>query len=312
MQRVSGLDKVRALAALSVMLAHLVGAYLPGAWRYVFTGTPAVIAFFVVSGFCIHYPYRDAPLPTAHFVIARFIRIGIPMAVAMYLARTLGIKSFNLQDGYILWSLVCELWYYALYPVLLALSRFVGWRAQWTAAMAVSYAIVLTLGSDESGNLHIYGPLLTWLVCLPAWLLGCVLAEQHKARPWPVVPVRVAIAAAASSLVFLSHTTPIGLHLTMNVFAIAIYFWIRNEIAAGDRTWLDRVGAWSYSIYLFHVVAAQAIGLVIAQRMPGLLSPVVVPPLVLAACYLAYRFVERPAHQLARAAFAFRLTNARP
>jgi len=102
------------------------------------------------------------------------------------------------------------------------------------------------------------------------------------------------------------------LHLTMNVFAIAIYFWVRNEIAAGDRTWLDRVGGWSYSIYLFHVVAAQAIGLVIAQRMPGLLSLVVVPPLVLAGCYMAYRLVEKPAHQLARAAFAFRLTNARP
>lgn len=287
--RVEGLDKVRAMAALSVMLAHLAGPSLPGVLRYAFTGLPAVIAFFVVSGFCIHYPYRDKPLPIVAFITARFVRIGIPMLIAMALAYRAGVLGFNPADGYILWSLVCELWYYALYPAFLAASRFIPWRLQWALAMVVSYALMLSLGSDEYGNMHIYGPWLNWAVCLPAWLLGCVLADSFQARAFPVVPVRVGVALTASGLAMLG-----SMYLTMNFFALLVFLWVRNEVNASKASWLDNVGTWSYSIYLFHVIAATFIGKITGQ-------PVVVIAGTLLACYIANLLVEKPAHKFSRA-----------
>lgn len=89
---------------------------MPGVTRYIFTGHLAVIAFFVVSGFCIHYPYRNAFLPARAFWVARLIRIMIPATVAMALAQSLGMKEYNFADGYILWSIVCEIFYYLAYP----------------------------------------------------------------------------------------------------------------------------------------------------------------------------------------------------
>jgi peptidoglycan/LPS O-acetylase OafA/YrhL len=308
MNRVGGLDKARALAALSVMLGHLIAPYLPGALRYVFTGAPAVIAFFVVSGFCIHYPYRDKPLPVFAFVTARFLRIGIPMMVAFYFAFRARLWEFNIYEGYILWSLVCELWYYALYPALLWATRFASWRTQWAISMVVAHAIAFALGSDASGNPYIFGPLLNWLVWLPAWLLGCMLAEDFRTKTVvPVIPARLAIAAAASGLTWLSLHTPLGLHLTLNAFAILVYFWLRNEInAARGRNFLDRVGVMSYSIYLFHVIPPAWLirrweldlhginGLTFAASVAG--------------CVAAYLLVERPAHRLSRRLFK-RLTE---
>lgn len=116
-EHVEGIDSVRALAALSVVLAHIVGPELPGLLKrtalvttvipdlaqYVFTGHPTVIAFFVVSGFCIHYPYVRKPLPVLPFWVARGIRIMIPALVAMVLAKLAKLHDYNFWDGYILW-----------------------------------------------------------------------------------------------------------------------------------------------------------------------------------------------------------------
>ena len=76
-----GVDRLRAVAALSVLLAHVVGPSLPGIAKYIFTGYPAVVAFFVISGFCIHAPYVKATLPVRAFWLARFVRICVPVAI---------------------------------------------------------------------------------------------------------------------------------------------------------------------------------------------------------------------------------------
>ena len=70
-QHILGLDTVRAFAALSVVLAHIVGPKLPGVLqglglsqgaadfpKYLFTGHPAVIVFLwcLVSAFITHIP----------------------------------------------------------------------------------------------------------------------------------------------------------------------------------------------------------------------------------------------------------------
>ena len=188
-QRVLGLDSVRAVAALSVMLAHLAGPYMPGLSRYLFTGVPAVIVFFVVSGFCIRFPYRTRPAPRLAFWAARAVRMLVPALVAMGLAHLAGLREYNFVDGYILWSIVCELFYYAAYPLLASTARRIGWRTLCGASFVVSYAVAVGVGSDRYGNVHVYGWYLNWIILLPAWLLGCILADELK----PEQPTRMAV-----------------------------------------------------------------------------------------------------------------------
>lgn len=97
-----GIDRLRAVAALSVVFAHIIGPQLPGLAKYIFTGHPAVVAFFVISGFCIHTPYLRKEMQVSAFWASRLVRIFIPVAVAVPLAQSLGMLQFNFKDGYIL------------------------------------------------------------------------------------------------------------------------------------------------------------------------------------------------------------------
>ena len=282
--------------------------------RYIFTGHPAVIVFFVVSGFCIHYPYTRRHLPVVAFTVARWTRIMIPALTALLFAKLVHIGGFNFIDGFILWSIVCELWYYSLYPFFLLLSRKVSFEVQFAVAFLVSLALVLHLGSDQYGSAHIFGPWLNWLVALPSWLLGCVLANRISGEVAPkqygrrnIIFWRVAVAMVASCLYWLTLNTPIGYYLTMNVFALLVYFWIYAEINSPKKATsiFERVGKWSYSIYLFHIVWLTFISslFIRADFLQTPNHPWITIPIVLWLCYQVYKYVEKPSHELARKLF---------
>jgi len=330
-----GLDTVRAFAALSVMFAHILGPRLADLLqglgvnqglanlsKYIFTGHPAVIVFFLVSGFCIHYPYTRRPLPVVAFTVARWTRIMIPALSALLLIKIMhssglylfSLSGFNFIDGFILWSIVCELWYYSLYPFFLLLSRKVSFEAQFAVAFLVSLALVLYLGSDQYGSAHIFGPELNWLVALPSWLLGCVLANRissdAEAKRYGrnnIVLWRMTVAMVASCLYWLTLNTPVGYYLTMNVFAILVYFWIYAEINSkkNAKSIFERVGKWSYSIYLFHIVWLTCISklFILAGFLETPNHPWVTIPIILWLCYQVYKYVEKPSHELARKLF---------
>ena len=87
-------------------------------------GTPAVIVFFVISGFCIHLPYRgDGKMQVGRYYLRRYTRILIPVAAAVGIYRSVGQQFVFWGEHSILWqsplwSLLCEEIYYALYPLL--------------------------------------------------------------------------------------------------------------------------------------------------------------------------------------------------
>jgi peptidoglycan/LPS O-acetylase OafA/YrhL len=325
--RVIGVDSVRALAALSVACAHIVGPALPGILqhtplgethaveysKYLFTGHPAVIAFFVVSGFCIHYPYTRKALPVIPFWAARLVRIMIPALVAIIFAKIARLKFYNFWDGYILWSIVCELFYYMLYPVFLFATKWLTWRSQFYFALSLSFALGIGIGSDEYGNPHVYGLFLNWIICLPSWLAGCVLAEQVYAErettrassQAEVILWRLVVAGIASWLFWSSMNTSFGFYLTLNGFALLVFLWIRAEIHLQDRrqdTVLERAGRWSYSMYLVHMPAFAILGRLFTPLWNEF-AQVFAFPFILYVCFLFYRKVELPAHNYARYLF---------
>jgi peptidoglycan/LPS O-acetylase OafA/YrhL len=98
---IAGLDSLRGIAALLVMLHHvwLLGAVRPGVWewrllhysplRMIVEGRPPVILFFVLSGFVLAHALLRRSTPYGHFATRRLTRIYPPFAVAI-LASAIG------------------------------------------------------------------------------------------------------------------------------------------------------------------------------------------------------------------------------
>jgi peptidoglycan/LPS O-acetylase OafA/YrhL len=322
--RVGGLDSLRFVCAMWVFFGHgaappLVDAFskdsrsgliIRGLYNNLWNGPAAVIVFFVVSGFCIHYPFAET-LKRPHlleFYSRRFLRLLIPVAVAIPLSQALGVKLSLFQES-VLWSLVAELIYYIIYPALRAVR--LGCRS-WTpiilGAYWISYAVVLT--NPTAVDYTVYGLALCWLLGLPSWLLGCALAESVR-RGSDLPPLRgsiwlwrIGILSAAWVCSALRFHSPIGYPWTLNLFGLLVFAWLRREIAfrrtCPPAPWLEWAGLWSYSIYLMHPVAWSLYGRFFPPVHNPLLHWACLCCSVLAICYGFYLLVERPGHTIAR------------
>ncbi|WP_211707834.1 acyltransferase family protein, partial [Paraburkholderia aspalathi] len=121
------IDAIRFLAAVWVLMYHFKPpafkellphqlAFLGGAlWSgstALFAGPAAVIVFFVISGYCIHNAYqKDVTLKPINYYASRFIRIGLPLVILLCLVQPLPTGQNYLES--VLWSLYCEMVYYA-------------------------------------------------------------------------------------------------------------------------------------------------------------------------------------------------------
>jgi peptidoglycan/LPS O-acetylase OafA/YrhL len=293
----------------STGIAHLVSR----AWNTVVFGTPAVIVFFVISGFCIHLPFiGNEKLAVGRYYLRRYTRILIPVAGALGVYRLWGQHLVLWGEHSILWesplwSLACEEIYYAAYPLLrLARNRF-GWKKFLPAVFVAGIATALS--HPHSTGWHDYGPFGTALLLLPVWLLGCLVAEQSESLAMEVTTARI---WGWRFLAWLGCWTAEMLHFkggvpytqTMIWFGVLAYYWVRQEIAYGNQhepnRYLAAAGAWSYSLYLVHVQGMETFGWLRLPNLGYLFTWFGVMLSSLGFAYLFYRLVERPSHQLAR------------
>jgi peptidoglycan/LPS O-acetylase OafA/YrhL len=286
----------------------LAGLVVRGVYNNLFVGPPAVIVFFVISGYCIHRPFRDvARLPLANYFSRRYVRILFPMLFAVILAKPVGFP-LPLFNNSILWSLLAELIYYSIYPVLRPLATRLGWRSLIAIAYVASLLVATTkpAGPDYAA----YGIYLNWLLGLPCWLLGCLLAGKHLSdgeRESGVMEIwswRMGVWGLSTACSILNFHSPVVYPRTLNLFAFVVFFWLGKEISfhrhRGTSKVLAWAGLWTYSLYLTHrVVMAGWHQLPLSQLSPRVTWLVEVAVMLLGA-YLFYRIVERPGHILAR------------
>jgi peptidoglycan/LPS O-acetylase OafA/YrhL len=325
--RVVGLDSLRFLAAFVVMLYHLelLGVHYGGfdkhgllkgflaIYNQLFNGPAAVIVFFLISGFCIHFPFRrDKPMAVASFYSRRFLRILGPAIVFLVVLR-LVIHNTSSLRATIFWSLLCEMTYYLLYPALLYLRR----RSNWAlliagASLAAAGCIVVQRGQLDYG-MHAYAALgiSTWVVGLPCWLLGCLLAETYGGFKLPsrsrIVTVRTGIFLLTIFLGILRfhiHSPLTSDCVLLDLFAFPAYYWLGMEIAyfSAHRPsrLLEWAGAWSYSLYIVHPLVIPLLALWGLAGFTGRnATHFLVFPLILLLSYLFHLAVERPSHKLA-------------
>lgn len=313
MGRVIGLDTLRFVAAIWVFLFHwgvsVDRARLSSFYGSVFCGPAAVIVFFVISGFCIHYPYKTAKeeVHIFPFLIRRYLRIGLPLLVAMFLTRGFNITVESLINA-VGWSIIIELIFYSIYPFLRMPLTASGWLDFLFCFFILGFIVVLLRnpGVDYGSWGHEYN----WLLALPCWLLGCRLATVKIESSKPsgkfskIWLFRFAVWCASALACFLHYHGGIYYPWTLNSFAVLVYFWIQEELKCQQFSFVSRFlewgGKWSYSLYLMH-----PFGLNMSERiaMPsiGVVPNIIIKAfLVLSICYIFYFVVEKPSHAFSR------------
>lgn len=335
--RVAGLDALRILCATIVVFSHcrvfpLFAGRDPdfiwadraeSVYSMFFSGTAAVIVFFVISGFCIQYGWEQAQEVSAfRFVLRRWVRIWIPLLAAMLLANLLQLH-FSLYYKSVLWSLYCELIYYSLFPMLAGAVKRYGWSVVLSSAYAAALAVILT--NPAAKILPDYGLLGTWVVCGPCWLLGCLLAENFLSAhgqaltdpPWQHVWAwRAVIVATIPFTVLLRFHGGIGHPWTMNLFAVLVYFWLTVELrhlaVRPPHRLLEAAGTISYSVYIVHrpiYHVLQELNLPVWGAVADWVGMIFTIYLCSTVFYL---LIERPSHRLARRLSYNRRTRSAP
>ena len=325
-RRVNGLDSIRFICAFVVMLGHIgllkdrlhgAGAIgltkmAIGLFNCLFNGPAAVIVFFIVSGFCIHFPYiGQRVLSVRAFYSRRFIRI-LPPAMIYFAIQWFALDHRSNPLDTVLWSVICECVYYLAYPAILHVRRKLNLLIVIGGASIVVVPLIAThMNSlnDGSWSYIALGPL-TCIVGLPCWLIGCWLAENYTCFSVPstahIVLLRLGIYASSVLLALLhNHLDSFVASncILLDVFAVPACFWVGKEIAYASRhntiAVLEWAGAWSYSLYLIHSLAHSIV--------EGLGGPLfqdprlhfIVPLVALFASYGYFLMVERPSHRLA-------------
>jgi peptidoglycan/LPS O-acetylase OafA/YrhL len=325
--RLPVLDALRIFLAFWVTMGHFgvfplfagvdtatrLGRILVHGWSSIVWGGPAVIGFFVISGFCIHLPFRNAEaLSAGRYYARRYIRILVPVSAAIAITQLTGDRQmiFGKHDvlwSGVLWSLFCEEIYYAVYP----LARWIRRRFGWTILLVPAFLLAVILAVICRGALN--GSLLDAVeaagILYPIWLLGCVLAEQSEGLP--------ALDSGRAIwgwrfLAWLGSWSCEMLHFKLGVtraqallcFGVLAYLWIRKEIEYSKLhpVWppLASAGLWSYSLYLMHIPAISFFTKLSLPNLGFTLNWCATIAFIMGISYLFYMCVERPSHRLAR------------
>ncbi len=319
------LDAIRGVAALTVLLGHMVqvGIY-DGPWPFT-EGLQhgAVVVFFVLSGlviatsamrgrgglldFAISRAARVMPVAlaalafgTLAFIIGTWLKLdvfGHPVQYTSIDARSLLLPLVFLSErdqghGPLwnppYWSLVYEVWYYALFGAAFYLSGLKRWLV--LGALAVLAGIKV-------------------LALLPLWLLGVALARFAPARGLPLSASIVALLVGGAlwkwsyansfSINSLGAVLPAGMignwgfsqfavtDTGMGVGAMLAILGMRRivTILAREMDWIERPVSWlagcSFTLYLMHwplLNLMRGLGIVAGDSLAlfGLLAAVIV------------------------------------
>ena len=340
--RIVGVDGLRALAVLGVVIYHVF------AWEHVRTGVPLVAAanvgargvdlFFVISGFCLAFPYvtakanvRTLSIDLKAFLMRRFTRIVPSYYVALGIFGILACSPFGLPADLpgaihaipplaeffadaafapspnpifngVFWTLGVEMRWYFTFPLLMML--YARSRALFTMVGLCGYA-AFALGVPFED-----------LAMLPCFMLGVIAVDVVR----NIRNERVFIGAAAVAVSGLAIGT-IAQYVIGGAYNHADPFWhvtsffvvvgAASKPVARVLSWrpLVEVGRASFSIYLVH---SPTIAFLVRHHVPSVAAGLC----GVGMGFLFYNFVERPlSHEHRRFAietFLKRLVPARP
>ncbi len=262
--RFAGLDGMRALAAIGVLVCHValhVGFSPHNRFGHYFARLDVGVAvFFVLSGFLLYRPFvarrmdgRPRP-PTRDYLRNRFLRIFPAYWLALtILGVVLDVRHRN--DIQSFWDFVR---YYGLLQSYSNSSTLGGLQQAWTLTNEVAFYLVL-----------------------PLWALGVAAVARRVRRSWTVAVEFAALAAAGAGALFFNylihtfgnddvttgtfdarlHWLPANFHLFVPGMALAVALeWSRRRdrpLAVLELPRRHPVVCWAAAAACFWVVATQ-------------------------------------------------------
>ncbi|MFT4100584.1 MAG: acyltransferase [Burkholderiaceae bacterium] len=332
MKDVIGIQYLRGLAALSVVIYHALGALRPmdgvePVWRYAWAG--GVDVFFVISGFIIWLSAGRSAQRPGHWWLTRLIRIA-PLYWLTLLA-TLAIMALQTHGDYgdlpgpgeivasflfvfhvnshsgeftpILvpgWSLNHEFVFYLMVAVSLFLNR----PAVRFALLATMILALVGLRSvaDPTSAIQNRGTSPMQLEFL-AGIVIAILYPRLRTFPWRRVLGMMAVLAAAIALAVLAprlyadgagpRTIYFGGPAAMLLFGVVC---LEDLLSAHPLVLLRTLGDASYSLYLSHPLVA-AIPTMIWKALGGesfWLGMMLILGVTVGYAMLQYRLIEAP------------------
>lgn len=334
-QHLRSLTGLRFFAAAAVVLYHAGIQSAPGydqpyaLLRFAYLG---VTFFFVLSGFVLVWSARDSDTASG-FYRRRFARVwpvhaltfvaAIALAAAALIdqrgpARSSLLNVTLLQawsnDGEVVygfngvsWSLSCELFFYALFPLMLPIARRAGALATVAAGVAwLVVGIVLATSVDQQ-----------WiLVAFPAYRVGEFVVGMGLAL-WVLQGGRGATRSLALGATVVSYAGLLVLNrLTAGALsdrpwlvalgilpavALVLVTFARSDRAGVEgwstAPWLVRLGQWSFALYMVHELLLRALSPVLEEHLW-------VAPFAVVACVAlsgaVYEWFERPVERRLR------------
>lgn len=290
-------ESIRGIAAILVFWFHYLGgvygynaiADLPFGAGLFFGGSTGVTLFFVLSGFLLTRPFfMGRHLDTKQFFARRALRI-LPMfyvailigaltsghwvdAVKAMFFYDIGLKTLSPMGG-VWWSLVIEVQFYLLLPLIIWLASHKPQRLLLIPLfLAGVYAYLMIRSSVTSSDpwLNFRDSLLgRWPVFLCGAILSWGQAQLSKYRV--EIPSSLGLPLFLCALValgwlcdhrvryygaFKAHIHWFDYHLLEAAGWTLFIFALLNFRFPGYRLfvnpWLHRIGLWSYSLYLLH------------------------------------------------------------
>ncbi|MCU6455405.1 acyltransferase [Sphingomonas sp. A2-49] len=330
MTELRALTGARGVAAWLVVFYHIRGgiADLPPAIETLLAkGYLAVDFFFLLSGFVIWLTWHDrlrAPGAIPLFLRKRIARVwplhATMLACAVALALLLratgrhdpafpfaelplhvllvqnwgGTDMLRWNDP--AWSISCEFAAYLAFPLLVLA---VDWRRLpgWGLAATIAVLLVaLHLAMRGAASLGSDIPRLGLVRCLAEFATGTLVAALYLRRPSPAWPLAVAAIAAGGWALGVPETLAVPAMFAAALLALALTAGRPHHPLEGRA--VHALGVVSYATYLSHFLLWKAFRLPLGGSSLSMSLIALYLALVLAASFVLYRLVERPAQRL--------------
>lgn len=327
------------------LVAYFADGILARGLKFVFkAGSTGVSFFFVLSGFVLMWAHskgrasrwttfwwrRLARVYPAHLATALVALLlfavwqpEIVPSIAPAAANLLLVHAWWPDPAFyqslnsVSWSLACEAFFYAVFPLLVAWLTRGGRRA----ALLTAGGSVAALWIGPVAALWVASP--DWVVWffswtppgrLPEFVLGVALARLVALDAWPrrldrLTTYPVAVTVLVAGYVAASHMpapyrvagcTAIGFGL---LIVAAARGDLRDDPSLWRRPAAVRLGELSYAFYLVHMIVVFVLALAVGQHPRldagwGILLAMATLLLALASAWVLHECVERPARTL--------------
>jgi peptidoglycan/LPS O-acetylase OafA/YrhL len=254
-------------------------------------GWMGVAIFFSISGFCIHLSYA-----TSHdkawraYLIKRTFRICPPyLCIMLFFALVFSSTKVSLSElweqtqiiRHILlihnffpesfygitgafWTIAIEFQLYLLYPLIVSLTKRIGWPATCIILALIEFPLrlfastrapVAGLGKVDSSDSVLFIAVCSPLFYVFSWSIGAAVAnvfllEQKVAllriNPLPLFLIAIGITFFRPFLLF---------SFPLIAIATSIFIYqksIANTPNSATFSWIAEIGTYSYSLYLVH------------------------------------------------------------